>query len=64
MKNLKSITITTDGAAKRISIAFDVVDASGKVINPNKRLNRIITDSDALKTVAKIESIASALMEE
>lgn len=64
MKNLKSITITTDGSAKRMSITFDVIDDNGKVIGPNKRLNRVIADATALKTVASIEKIAASLMEE
>lgn len=64
MKNLKSFTITTDGAAKRISIMYDEIDDTGKVIKPNMRLNRVITDTTALKTVASVEKIAASLMEE
>lgn len=64
MKNLKSLTITTDGSVKRISITYDVIDDNGKVTGPNKRLNRVITDATALKSVVGVEKIAASLMEE
>ena len=64
MNNLKSITITNDGASKRVAIAYDVIDENGKVINPNKRLNRIVTDATALKNLAALEKFANALMED
>lgn len=64
MKNLKSMTVTTDGSVKRISITYDVIDENGKVIGSNKRLNRAITELTALKTIAGVEEIAASLMEE
>lgn len=63
MKNIKGISIISDGNSKRLAIIYDVIDDEGKVINANARVNRIIIDSDKLQHVKNIEDIAQSILD-
>lgn len=63
MNNIKGFAVATDGNMKRIAITYDVVDESGKVINPNVRVNRVVTDKDVLNGIAQIESYAQEIVD-
>lgn len=62
MKNIKGFAVASDGNMKRIAVTYDVVDDTGKVINSNLKVNRIITDSEVLKAVRKIEEYAQSVI--
>ena len=64
MKNIKGIAVATDGSLKRMAITYDVIDeATGKVIEPNVKTNRVVTDADVLAEIAKIEQFAQSIVE-
>lgn len=64
MINIQSVTISTDGQNKRISIAWDEIDDSGKTIATNQRLSRIITDDTLLKCANQITELAEQIITE
>lgn len=48
MKIVTSATVWNDAIGKRLSITYaEVDDTTGRVIADNKRIDRVITDSDA-----------------
>ena len=55
MINIKGFAIAQDGAMKRIAVTYDQIDSNGKVVNPNARINRVITDSDVLAAVTLLD---------
>ena len=64
MINIKGIAIAQDGAMKRMAVTYDKIDDNGKIINPNVRFNRVITDGNILGTVAQLEDFAGKLISE
>mgnify|MGYP003303300014 CR=1 FL=1 len=63
MNNLKTISVTTEGSAKRMAITFDEVDESGKVVKSNIKTNRVVMDENALKAIATIEAYAQGIID-
>ena len=64
MKNIKGFAIASDGNMKRIAITYDEIDDSGKVINSNVKVNRIVTDSTVSKSIATIETYLNTIINE
>jgi hypothetical protein len=64
MINIQSVTVSTDGQNKRISIAWDEIDDSGKTIATNQRLSRIITDKTLLDCANQITELAEQMITE
>lgn len=64
MNNLKGYAIATDGTMKRIAITYDVVDAEGKVVNQNVKVNRIVTDEEALEHIAFLDNYCKTVVSE
>jgi hypothetical protein len=65
MNNVKGYAIATDGAMKRIAITYDVVDdTTGKVVNSNIKVNRIVTDSSVLEHIAYLDSYCKEVVVE
>lgn len=64
MVNLKNVSLTNDGDLKRLSVAYDEFDESGKTIATNQRISRIVTDDKILKSIKAIEDYAKTLTEE
>lgn len=64
MKNIKGFAVGTDGNMKRIAITYDEIDDTGKVVNPNVKVNRIVTDADALAAIDTILDYAQGVIEE
>ncbi len=49
MKTVTSIGLFNDAIGKRISITFSEIDAiTGQVISDNKRIDRVVTDQEAI----------------
>jgi hypothetical protein len=63
MRNIKGFAIASDGNAKRIAITYDEVDETGKPINSNKKITRIIMDADILSAVAEIEAYSQPIID-
>ena len=64
MINIKGFAIAQDGAMKRIAVTYDQIDSNGKVVNPNARINRVITASDVLAAVTLLENYAGKIADE
>lgn len=63
MKNIKGFAVGTDGNMKRIAITYDEIDDSGKVVNSNVKVNRVVTDSDTLNAIGTIEEYAQTIVD-
>jgi hypothetical protein len=64
MINLKNISITNDGALKRISVSYDELSDEGKTISTNNRVSRVVTDDLILDNIASIENFVNTVIEE
>lgn len=64
MKNIKGFAIAGDGNMKRIAITYDEIDETGKVINSNVKVNRLITDLDTISAITTIESYVQKVIDE
>ena len=62
MLNIKSLAIATDGSYKRLAVTYDEVDDTGKVINSNVKVNRVVVDDDVLSAVSTIEDFAKSII--
>lgn len=62
MKNVKGFAIANDGNMKRIAITYDDIDDTGKIINTNIKLNRVIVDDGVLKSVNALFDYAESLI--
>ena len=60
MKKVTSVTIFDDAVGTRISLTYSEISDDGKITADNKRLDRVITDSDALSAAASLKSNAQA----
>lgn len=64
MKNIKGFAVVSDGNMKRIAITFDEISDTGKVINSNVKMNRIITDENVLAAVSTLEQYGQIVIDE
>lgn len=63
MKNIKGFAVGTDGTMKRIAITYDEIDENGKVTNANVKVNRIVTDDEALQAIDTVLVYAQGVIE-
>lgn len=63
MKNIKVFAIAGDGNMKRLAITYDVIDDAGKAVNPNKKINRLITDDEVLNAISVIERYSQEIID-
>ena len=63
MKKVTSMTVFNDAIGMRMSVTFSEIDETGKVTADNKRFDRVITDSTALKNVQKMMEFAQDLLD-
>lgn len=63
MKKVTAVTLFNSGEGMRISIMFSELDETGKVINDNSRIDRVILSSDALSLVDSINSYAQTIID-
>ena len=64
MKNLKSVSIITDGKMKRALITYDVIDDSGDSKSLNKRVSKVVSDSNVLEAIDRLETFAQKIIDE
>lgn len=62
MLNIKSLAIATDGSYKRLAVTYDEIDDTGKVINSNVKVNRVVVDDAVLSAVSTIEDFAKSIV--
>lgn len=59
MKIATSVTVFNDAVGKRMSITYSEIDeTTGKIINDNKRFDRVITDPDVKEIVDTLNEYA------
>lgn len=63
MTNIKGMAIATDGSFKRIAITYDEIDGTGKIVNSNAKINRVVTDDTVLEAISVIENYAKTVIE-
>ena len=63
MNNVKTISVTTEGNAKRMAITFDTVDGSGKVVKSNIKTNRVVMDERVLAAISTLEVYAQSIVD-
>lgn len=64
MNNVKSIAVANDGSMVRIAVTYDVINDDGVVVEPNKKLNRIVTDAKVLDAIGEVNAYAKIIVDE
>lgn len=64
IKTVTSVTVFNDAVGKRMSITYsEIDDSTGKVISDNKRIDRVVTDSEVKRTINSIEDYAQEFVD-
>lgn len=64
MKRVTSATVFQDAVGMRMSVTYSVIDdQTGRIIEDNKRVTRVLTDSTQISEAQAIISEAQAYIE-
>ena len=59
MKTVTSATVFNDAVGVRISVTYsEIDDNTGRVISDNKRIDRVVTDSETRNTISDLMDYA------
>jgi hypothetical protein len=62
MKKATSITLHTTAEGKRMSITYSEIDENGKIIESNKRIDRVVIDDGILAHITALDESALAFI--
>ena len=64
MKIVTSIGLFNDAVGKRMSVTYsEVNDETGQIISDNKRIDRVVTDKDAIAHANALAEYAQGFIE-
>jgi hypothetical protein len=63
MKKVTSATMWNDAVGARLSITYSEISDAGVITSDNKRIDRIITDSDAQTAMTTLMSYAQSCVD-
>lgn len=64
MKIVTSIGLFNDAVGKRMSVTYsEVDDETGQIISDNKRIDRVVTDKDAIAHANALAEYAQGFIE-
>ena len=58
MKIVTSVTVFDDSVGKRMSMTYSEIDGEGQIIADNKRVDKVVTDSEEIQAAAAVKEIA------
>lgn len=59
VKIVTSVTVFNDAVGKRMSISYsEINEETGTIISDNKRIDRVVTDSEAKKVIDNLNTFA------
>lgn len=64
MNKVTSITILETAEGIRTSITFSSIDEKGRIIEENKRVNRIVVDPEIQTHITSLKGYAQSIAEE
>ena len=64
MKKVTSVTLFNDAVGKRMSATYsEIDDTTGQILSDNNRIDRLITDSTAIKKADAMTTFAQELID-
>ena len=64
MKKVTSVTLFNDAVGKRMSATYsEIDDTTGQILSDNNRIDRLITDSTAIKKADAMAAFAQELID-
>ena len=63
MKIVTSITVWNDAVGKRMSITYSEINEQGQIISDNKRIDRVVTDADAVANITSLTNFAQTFLD-
>lgn len=63
MINVTGISLLNTNGLQRISITYSSVDENGIITDENKKINRVVVDSDKLELVSHLYDFAKEIIE-
>ena len=65
MNNIvSSIATVNANGMQRLAVTYSVVDESGKIVENNKKENRVVLDEEALKHIKALMDFAQVIIDE
>ena len=62
MRKVTSITTHTTAEGKRVSITYSSIDDTGKIVEDNKRINRVVVDEEVLAHITALEAFEQGIV--
>ena len=63
MNVVTSVTVWNDAVGKRMSVTYSEIDENGVIVSDNKRIDRVVTDTNAKETIDDLMSYAQTIVE-
>ena len=64
MKKVTSVTVFADSFGLRMSVTYSIIDPeTGAIVEDNKRVDRVVTDANALSAADTLISYAQAFVD-
>ncbi len=64
MKKVTSVTLFNDAVGKRMSATYsEIDDTTGQILSDNNRIDRLVTDSAAIKKADAMAAFAQELID-
>lgn len=63
-KVITSVTTFATAEGIRLSVTASTIDDTGKIVESNKRYNRVVVDDDMLKKISDITEYANKVIDE
>lgn len=64
MKKVTSVTFWNDAVGKRLSITYsDIDNTTGKIIRDNYRIDRVLTNAEAIAACDNIAQVAQTFID-
>ena len=63
MNKVTSIALLNNNGMQRISITYSVIDENGKIIEDNKRVNRVVVNEEKLGLINQLYGFAQEIVE-
>lgn len=63
-KIVSSIATVNANGMQRLSVTYTLVDENGKIVEDNRRANRVVMDETALSHISALMEFAQKIVEE
>lgn len=63
MNKVTSLALLNNNGMQRISITYSVIDDNGKIIEDNKRVNRVVVNDEKIGLINQLYNFAQEIVD-